>query len=203
MHLSSLAASVSSRLSSLPAMITPAPHRRPVGASLPDTPATRLLAGLLAGALLTAIALPARHLGAEREVRDSFPFSHYPMFSARRSAHYRVAHLLGVDAAGTSRPLHYSYLGTGGLNAVRRQVRRRVRAGDGQVLATQAAERLAARNRAEDRAITEVRVVRGRYRLEAYLRGADREQITARIELCGAAPVPGRRPSPIATGAGR
>ncbi|MFE7605001.1 hypothetical protein ACFU1Q_07530 [Brachybacterium paraconglomeratum] len=174
-------------------MTSSALHRRSAGASVPDTPTTRLLAGLLAGALLTAVALPARHFAAEGEVRDSFPFSHYPMFSARRSAHYRVAHLLGIDADGTSRPLHYSYLGTGGLNAVRRQVRRRVRDGDGQLLAEHAAALLAVRDRAEDRGILEVRMVRGRYHLESYLRGSDGEDFTQKIELVGAAPVPGRR----------
>ena len=193
MHLSSPAPPVSSGPSSVPAMTSSALHRRSAGASVPDTPATRLLAGLLAGALLTAVALPARHFAAEGEVRDSFPFSHYPMFSARRSTHYRVAHLLGIDADGTSRPLHYSYLGTGGLNAVRRQVRRRVRDGDGQVLAEHAAALLAARDRAEDRGILEVRMVRGRFHLDSYLRGSDREDFTQKIELVGAAPVPGRR----------
>lgn len=200
MHLSSPAAAVSCGPPSLRAMTSSALHRRPAGASVPDTPATRLLAGLLAGALLTAVALPVRHLGAEREVRDTFPFSHYPMFSARRSAHYKVAHLLGIDADGTSRPLHYSYLGTGGLNAVRRQVRRRVRDDDGQHLAEHAAALVAARDRAEDRGILEVRMVLGRYHLDSYLRGADREDFTDYVELVGDAPVPGRHRR---TGAGR
>jgi len=200
MHLSSPASAVSCGPPSLRAMTSSALHRRPVGASVPDTPATRLLAGLLAGALLTAVALPVRHLGAEREVRDTFPFSHYPMFSARRSAHYKVAHLLGIDADGTSRPLHYSYLGTGGLNAVRRQVRRRVRDDDGQHLAEHAAALVAARDRAEDRGILEVRMVLGRYHLDSYLRGADREDFTDYVELVGDAPVPGRHRR---TGAGR
>jgi len=192
MHLSSRVTAVLSAPPSLPAMTSSASHRRPAGASVPDTTATRVLAGLLAGALLTAVALPARHFATEGEARDSFPFSHYPMFSARRSSHYRVAHLLGIDAEGRSRPLHHSYLGTGGLNAVRRQVRRRVRDGDGQHLAEHAAALLAARDRAEDRGILEVRMVRGRYRLDTYLRGGDLEDCTERLQLVGAASVPGR-----------
>ena len=114
------------------------------------------------------------------------------MFSARRSSHYWVAHLLGIDAEGRSRPLHHSYLGTGGLNAVRRQVRRRVRDGDGQHLAEHAAALLAARDRAEDRGILEVRMVRGRHRLDTYLRGGDLEDCTERLQLVGAASVPCR-----------
>lgn len=150
------------------------------------------MAAALAGALLTAVALPARRFADGPDARDSFPFSHYPMFSARRRAHYRVTHLLGVYADGTTRPLHHRYLGTDGLNAVRRQVHRRVRNGDGQVIAEHAAALLASRDRAEDRGIVEVRVVRGRYHLDAYLRGEDREGFTRRLDLRGTAPVPGR-----------
>lgn len=177
-------------------MTIPVQRRNPGGASLPDTPTTRVLAAALAGALLTAVALPARRFAEGPEARDSFPFSHYPMFSARRRAHYRVTHLLGVDADGTTRPLHHRYLGTGGLNAVRRQVHRRVRDGDGQIVAEHAAALLASRDRVEDRGIVEVRVVRGRYHLDAYLRGEDREGLTRRLEVHGTAPVPGRTSAP-------
>ena len=65
--------------------------------------------------------------------------------------------------------------------------------GDGQHLAEHAAALVAARDRAEDRGILEVRMVRGRYHLDSYLRGSDREDFTRSIELVGAAPVPGRR----------
>lgn len=165
------------------------------GASIPDTGASRLLAGLLAGALLTAVALPARNLGrGERgeEVRDSFPFSHYPMFSAKRKAHYWVTHLMGVEADGTVRPLHYSYLGTGGLNAVRRQVRRRVGAGDGPELAERAAARIARRDRTGDREVLRVHMVRGRYLVDPFMRGRSREEYTTRMQISGSADVPGR-----------
>lgn len=165
---------------------------RPLGASTPDTVATRAIAGLLTGALLTAIALPARRLGRREEVRDSFPFSHYPMFSAQRKSHYWVTHLLGIEADGTSRPLHYSYLGSGGLNAVRRQVRRRVRDGDGPVLAERAAELVARRDRPADRGVVRVQVVRGRYLVDPFMRGRRREDFTTRLRVSGSAEVPGR-----------
>lgn len=165
---------------------------RPVGASTPDTVATRAIAGLLTAALLTAIALPARKLGRREEVRDSFPFSHYPMFSAQRKSYYWVTHLLGIEADGTSRPLHYSYLGTGGLNAVRRQVRRRVRDGDGPMLAERAAELVARRDRPADRGVVRVHVVRGRYLVDPFMRGRSREDFTTRLRVSGSAEVPGR-----------
>jgi hypothetical protein len=165
---------------------------RPPGASTPDTVTTRLLAGVLAGALLTAIALPVRRLGRDEEVRDSFPFSHYPMFSAKRKPHYWVTHLLGIEADGSARPLHYSYLGTGGLNAVRRQVRRRVEDGDGPLLAERAAVLLAGRDRPADRGVIRVHVVRGRYLVDPFMRGREREEFTTKLRVSGTADVPGR-----------
>lgn len=175
------------------AMSEDATFRRPPGASIPDTTTTRVLTGLLTGALLTAIALPARRLGrGPQEVRDSFPFSHYPMFSSKRADHYLVTHLLGIEADGTARPLHYSYLGTGGLNAVRRQVRRRVRDGDGPLLAEHAAALIARRDRPVDRGVLRVHVVRGRYLVDPFMRGAERAEFTTKLTVSGSAEVPGR-----------
>ena len=169
------------------------PRPRPLGASLPDTPATRTIAGVLTVALLGSILAPARKLGPDQgRVRDSFPFSHYPMFSARRKEHYWVTHLLGITADGQQRPLHYSYAGTGGLNAVRRQLRRRVNDGEGKRLARRAARRIASREHAEDRDIVEVHVVKGRYLIEPFMRGAGEEEFTSRLRVKGRAAVPGR-----------
>jgi len=162
------------------------------GASIADTAATRMVAGVLAGLLLTAVALPARRLGPAKNVRDSFPFSHYPMFSGRRASHYWVTHLLGEQADGSVAPLHYSYLGTGGLNAVRRQVRRRVLAGDGQLLAERAAALVGSRDRVADRGVVRVQIVRGRYLVDPFMTSRDRSEFTSRLDVRGAAEVPGR-----------
>lgn len=164
----------------------------PPGASIPDSPAARLIAGLMAGLLLTAVSLPVRGLGRPAGVRDSFPFSHYPMFSAKRPSHAWVTHLLGVQEDGSVSPLHYSYLGTGGLNAVRRQVRRRVLDGDGQLLAESAAVLVASRDRAADRGVVRVHIVRGRYLVEPFMTSSDREVFTSRLDVRGSADVPGR-----------
>lgn len=168
------------------------PHAPPT-ASIPDGPLTRVLAGALAAALLGAVSLPIRRYARpEDEVRDSFPFSHYPMFSATRKSHYWVTHLLGVKQDGTVAPLHYSYLGTGGLNAVRRQVRRRVADGDGQVIADRVAARIASRDRVQDRDVVRVHVVRGRYLVAPFMEGADRDTFTSKLDVRGSADVPGR-----------
>lgn len=173
------------------------PPHSPPAASIPDGPLTRVLAGALAAALLGAVSLPVhRYARPEDDVRDSFPFSHYPMFSAPRKAHYWVTHLLGVRQDGTVDPLHYSYLGTGGLNAVRRQVRRRVAEGDGQVIADRVAARIASRDRVQDRDVVRVHVVRGRYLVAPFMEGADRDTFTSKLDVRGSADVPGRTATP-------
>lgn len=191
--LSSPQAHVSSGFSTLTAMNDDDGSSIPAGASIADTQTTRLLAALLSAALLSAVALPLRRLGRrEEEVRDSFPFSHYPMFSATRKSHYWVTHLLGIEAGGGARPLHYSYLGSGGLNAVRRQVRRRVKEGDSQLLADHAAALIASRDRIVDRTVVRVHVVRGRYLVDPFMRGAERADFTTKLKVSGTANVPGR-----------
>lgn len=197
MDLSSSLARVSSRRSTVRVMSTEAAIRNHWGASSPgasiaDTAATRVIAGVMTGLLLTAVALPARRLGRTEEVRDSFPFSHYPMFSAKRASFYWVTHLLGERADGSMGPLHYSYLGTGGPNAVRRQVRRRVRAGDGQLLAERAAALVGSRDRVADRTVVRVHIVRGRYLVDPFMTSRNRDEYTSRLDVRGSAEVSGR-----------
>lgn len=162
---------------------------RQLEASIPDGPVARLAGAIAAGALLAAICLPARRLARRQEARDSFPFSHYPMFSAPRKDTVGLVHMLGRREDGTSTPLHHGYLGPGGLNQVRRQIRRRVREGDGQLLAERAATELARRDRPEDRDVRRVDVVRARYSYPAFLAGS---RTPLRIRVAGSAPVPGR-----------
>jgi len=68
-----------------------------------------------------------------RMPRDGFPFSWYPMFSARRGKTSSVTCVIGVDLNGNQHQLHYRYAGFGGHNQVRRQLNRMAvegRAGD-------------------------------------------------------------------------
>ncbi len=139
----------------------------------------RLVALLTSGALLAAVLAPLRQ-HARPDPRDGFPFSYYPMFSARRSAHGTVTHLVGLQDDGARRVLHHGYLGTGGLNQVRRQLNRSVRDGRAQEVATAVAAVVAVRPRRGDGAVTEVRVVSGRYRYDAFFAG-DREPVREQV----------------------
>ncbi|WP_043847730.1 hypothetical protein [Crystallibacter crystallopoietes] len=130
----------------------------------------KLAALAASAALITAVIMPVRQHFSEQP-RDGFPLSCYPMFSAKRKQHGRVTHLIGYDAEGTRRILHYSYLGAGGMNQVRRQVRRLAMAGRGEELAVKAADALADRNRKAEAAVVRVEVVTGRYNYEQFFAG--------------------------------
>ncbi len=60
----------------------------------------------------------------QRNPVDSFPLSHYPMFSAAHPELLDVTHLIGVTASGKRVPLRCSLLGPGGMNQLRTQIRR-------------------------------------------------------------------------------
>ncbi len=69
----------------------------------------RVHAYVVGGALLALTVEPVLHA----EPRDSFPFSHYPMFaSPRRADASQVVHAVAIDASGAARPVPPRVLGT-------------------------------------------------------------------------------------------
>ncbi|MDQ3664995.1 MAG: hypothetical protein M3410_00115 [Acidobacteriota bacterium] len=102
---------------------------------------------------------------------DGFPLSHYPMFSARRDETATVYHLAGFDETGNRQLIRYSYAGTGGLNQVRRQIRRRVQRDEAQKLCEQVAARIVRRDRKQLAQVTSVQVMEGTYNLNDYFNG--------------------------------
>ena len=75
------------------------------------TPQEQRWAASLSLALLSAVLAPIRRNWSARP-RDGFPFSHYPMFSARRRATTTVHYLAGVTAGGERIRLPYRFAGT-------------------------------------------------------------------------------------------
>ena len=59
--------------------------------------------------------------------KDSFPLSHYPMFSKDRGGKAEMTYLLGVDGMGKRRYLPYALAGTGGMNQVRKLILKRAK----------------------------------------------------------------------------
>lgn len=107
-----------------------------------------------------------------RRPKDSFPLSYYPMFSKQRKPTERVTYLVGIDAQGARRLLPYDCAGAGGLNQVRRQIRKIARQDQaaGELCAAIAA-RLALRPDDRYADLVTIHLVTGRYRLHEYFAG--------------------------------
>jgi len=90
---------------------------------------SKLAAGLFSLLMIGAVAAPVLE-NWRTEPQDSFPLSYYPMFSYRRPALTPVTYLVGIDAQGDRRKLHYRHAAGGGMNQVRRQIDKMVRKGN-------------------------------------------------------------------------
>jgi hypothetical protein len=163
--------------------------QRGVAADLPAVADTCLPLGLALG--LTGLVLaPLRRLWQEAP-RDSFPFSHYPMFSRARGSELEVVHLVGIGPDGSRRPLPHTLAGPGGMNQQRKQIARTVRRGKAPGLASRVARRVARRPGLDD--LTAVEAVTSTVGLANWFAGdmTVREQIVhARAEVPRAARVP-------------
>ncbi len=153
--------------------------------SFEDKYGGKLLPALFSAVLSGAVVWPILQNWRETP-KDSFPFSYYPMFSAKRGKLTRVTYLAGLDAAGAGHPLPYTLAGTGGLNQVRRQVNRAVREGREAELSETVARNVA-RSREESLADVEVvRIIKGSYRLSDYFAGHRRafsERVVAEAKV--------------------
>ena len=96
--------------------------------------------------------------------RDSFPLSHYPMFSARRSAHVEVSYVCGVRADGSRQRLDSRLAADGGMNQERKQIARAVRRGRSDRVARRVARRLDHRDLHRD--VVAVEIVTGTFAID-------------------------------------
>jgi hypothetical protein len=134
-------------------------------------PGERGRAALFATLVLGAVLYPLRqHFRPAGQRVDGFPLSYYPMFSARRRQHANVIYAVSVSTDGTRRSLPWHLLGPGGLNQVRRQLKKVVveeRVGDfAEVLAARVSAKAGFEN------VARVEIVKGEFDLdECLLRG--------------------------------
>ncbi len=115
---------------------------------------------------------------------DSFPLSYYPMFSEKRDPEQKVTHFIGIDPSGARQNLRYSLAGQGGLNQLRKQIRKKVSDMEADELCLQVASGVNKRKKL--RAITEVRIVTGTYNMYDYFSGQRsplKERIHATCEV--------------------
>jgi hypothetical protein len=139
----------------------------------------KAFAGALSAALIAGVLWPLRQNWCETP-RDSYPFSYFPMFSAKRRKLVRERYLVGVDADGRHRLIPYTYFAGGGLNMVRRQLRRLVVAGRADEVGRIVAKRLATCTDEDLAGIVTVLVVTGEYRLSDYFTGM-KEPLSERV----------------------
>jgi len=150
--------------------------------ALVDGPRAASVFGL---SLLAAVLWPTARENWRAARRDSFPLFYYPMFSARRRKRVRVTHLVGFDARGGRHLLPCRHVASGGLNQVRKQIRRSVEAGEAETLCAALAARLA--RAATPAPLESVAIVTGEYRLDAWFAG---ERAPVSEVVHASAPVP-------------
>ncbi len=102
---------------------------------------------------------------------DGFPLSYYPMFSKERHGATELSHPIGIREDGTTIDLHYRTVSRGGMNQVRRQIRKIIRNGDGKELCHDVAEYVAKSRRNEYQDIVSVAIVTDTYDFHEFFGG--------------------------------
>jgi len=149
----------------------------------------KLWAAYMSLAMIGAVLWPV-HENWRAKPRDNFPLTYYPMFSTKREAIETFYYLVGRDEQGTRYLVPYKLIGPGGLNSVRRQVRRIVREGRGEELAQSVARRLSRKDEPPWSKIVAVSVVKGKYSVDDFYYGR-KEPVEEEIK--GFSPVERRR----------
>ena len=130
-------------------------------------PHHRRVAGGVSLALVAVLLWPVGQNWADMP-EDGFPLSHYPMFTAQRAETTIVFHAVAVDAAGRQFNLPGYYAGPGGMNTVRRQMRKMALQGRAQELADRVAARLQRSRAAARVGAVRVEVVESAYHIRRY-----------------------------------
>ncbi len=116
-----------------------------------------------------------------RQPRDGFPFSYYPMFSARRGGTSSVTCVIGIDADGNRHSLHYRHAGFGGHNQVRRQLRRMAIEGRAEDTCASVIANIARERPKLHRSLAAVQIVTRTYRLDDYFGGGSRDPLREKV----------------------
>jgi hypothetical protein len=120
---------------------------------------------------MVGVVLWPAHQNWRTNPQDDFPLSYYPMFSAKRDETENFYYVVARDDHGNRFQVPHQWIGDGGGNQVRRQLRRIVNEGRAPQLARQVARRLAHRTDLPWSAITSVKVCSGRFAVDEYFHG--------------------------------
>ena len=116
--------------------------------------------------------------------KDSFPLSYYPMFSRRRPDVVQITHVVGIDPLGNEYPIPYRYVAPGGMNQVRKQLRKAVRQGVATRLCDKAAGRVARKRKGPLADVDTLAIVTGTYRLDDYIAGKREPESLEVMTIC-------------------
>lgn len=120
-------------------------------------------------ALLALVTMPVIE-NWKRKPKDSFPLSYYPMFSQNRDGRTTLTYILGSDQAGNRHFIPYHRAGTGGMNQVRKIIRKQAEY-DPTGLCQRVAKAVSRQNKAPDIRIDTVRIIRGEFILDHFFAG--------------------------------
>lgn len=139
----------------------------------------RLGPALIITATLVVVLAPVRN-NWERKPQDDFPLSYYPMFSAPRGQKYSSPTLVGWTRDGRRSVVPYTFAGSGGLNEVRRQVRKRIEEHKADALCEKVARRVARSARPAAAEIERLQVITATHNLDAFFHG-DKQPLKEKV----------------------
>ena len=137
-------------------------------------------AALLSLLMIGAVLWPIQE-NWQAKPRDNFPLSYYPMFSNKREAVEIFFYLVGRDAQGGRHYIPYRWIGDGGGNQTRRQIRKIMNDGRGNDLAKAVAKRVAKRDQSPWTEITSIAACKGEYDVDAFFHGK-KEPVSEQIK---------------------
>lgn len=104
----------------------------------------------------------------KKKPADNFPLSYYPMFSLKRKPDHTLNYIVGYDADNKRYYIPYRYIGSGGLNQVRRQLNKKVRKDDTDAVLQKVAKRIIRKNESPYNRLIKIQLVRGRFDFDTY-----------------------------------
>jgi hypothetical protein len=155
-----------------PSTLVPAPE-------VPGLDRGKRMAVLVSLAMVGAVLWPIQQ-NWRKNPKDNFPLSYYPMFSAKREAIEDFWYAVGRDAEDKRYFVPYTWIGVGGGNQVRRQLRRITNEGRAPELAKSIAKRVGRRDSPPWSQVVSVAVVRGQYSVDDFFHGK-KEPVSEKI----------------------
>lgn len=156
-------------------------------------PRERGVAAALAVGMLSAIMYPVwQNWRPKIDRKDGFPLSYYPMFSEKRPRAHPVRFTVGIRADGSRYYIPSKLLGNGGLNQVRRQLKRVIDGGQVGEFVKVVAARVATDERFHD--AERVQIIQGLFDLDECMLNremkAETETVLAEAEVLRPSPAP-------------